>query len=215
MLAVELEGDHPARSREHRADGRDGHPDPRRDQVQEGRPVGRLLHDLGDGTARHDGGEVARCRESAGPRWEEHEGVPRDLFSTDARPPGETVRGRHRGDEALRVERGQLDAVDGVGVPDDREVEVAAQEPCEEVRRPALGEVDLDERVLVAELLYPTHGPERQRRADEADVEPSLLSPGDPHHLVEAQFKAFARAFRDAVAIDARETGVPSTKGSL
>jgi imidazoleglycerol-phosphate dehydratase len=37
----------------------------------------------------------------------------------------------------------------------------------------------------------------------------------DPHHLVEAQFKAFARAFRDAVAIDPRETGVPSTKGSL
>jgi imidazoleglycerol-phosphate dehydratase len=36
-----------------------------------------------------------------------------------------------------------------------------------------------------------------------------------PHHLVEAQFKAFARAFRDAVAIDPRETGVPSTKGML
>ena len=37
----------------------------------------------------------------------------------------------------------------------------------------------------------------------------------DPHHLVEAQFKAFARAFRDAIAIDPRETGVPSTKGTL
>jgi imidazoleglycerol-phosphate dehydratase len=42
-----------------------------------------------------------------------------------------------------------------------------------------------------------------------------VLSGRDPHHLVEAQFKAFARAFRDAVAIDARETGVPSTKGTL
>jgi imidazoleglycerol-phosphate dehydratase len=42
-----------------------------------------------------------------------------------------------------------------------------------------------------------------------------VLSGRDPHHLVEAQFKAFARAFRDAVAIDLRETGVPSTKGSL
>jgi imidazoleglycerol-phosphate dehydratase len=37
----------------------------------------------------------------------------------------------------------------------------------------------------------------------------------DPHHLVEAQFKAFARAFRDAVALDPRERGVPSTKGTL
>jgi imidazoleglycerol-phosphate dehydratase len=42
-----------------------------------------------------------------------------------------------------------------------------------------------------------------------------VLSGRDPHHLVEAQFKAFARAFRDAVAIDPRETGVPSTKGKL
>jgi imidazoleglycerol-phosphate dehydratase len=42
-----------------------------------------------------------------------------------------------------------------------------------------------------------------------------VLAGRDPHHLVEAQFKAFARALRDAVAIDPRETGVPSTKGSL
>ena len=42
-----------------------------------------------------------------------------------------------------------------------------------------------------------------------------VLSGRDPHHVVEAQFKAFARAFRDAVALDPRETGVPSTKGSL
>lgn len=42
-----------------------------------------------------------------------------------------------------------------------------------------------------------------------------VLSSRDPHHLVEAQFKAFARAFRDAVAHDPRETGVPSTKGTL
>ena len=42
-----------------------------------------------------------------------------------------------------------------------------------------------------------------------------VLSGRDPHHIVEAQFKAFARALRDAVAFDPRETGVPSTKGTL
>jgi imidazoleglycerol-phosphate dehydratase len=42
-----------------------------------------------------------------------------------------------------------------------------------------------------------------------------VLSSRDPHHLVEAQFKAVARALRDAIAFDPRETGVPSTKGSL
>ena len=42
-----------------------------------------------------------------------------------------------------------------------------------------------------------------------------VLAGREPHHIVETQFKAFARAFRDAVAIDPRETGVPSTKGAL
>jgi imidazoleglycerol-phosphate dehydratase len=42
-----------------------------------------------------------------------------------------------------------------------------------------------------------------------------VLSGRDPHHLVEAQFKSVARALRDAVAFDPRESGVPSTKGSL
>ncbi|GAB3041452.1 imidazoleglycerol-phosphate dehydratase HisB [Sediminivirga luteola] len=37
----------------------------------------------------------------------------------------------------------------------------------------------------------------------------------DPHHIVEAQYKAFARALRDAVEPDPRVTDVPSTKGAL
>jgi imidazoleglycerol-phosphate dehydratase len=35
------------------------------------------------------------------------------------------------------------------------------------------------------------------------------------HHIVEAQYKALARALRAACAIDPRVTGVPSTKGTL
>jgi imidazoleglycerol-phosphate dehydratase len=35
------------------------------------------------------------------------------------------------------------------------------------------------------------------------------------HHMIEAAFKAFARALRQAVAVDPGETGVPSTKGTL
>jgi imidazoleglycerol-phosphate dehydratase len=42
-----------------------------------------------------------------------------------------------------------------------------------------------------------------------------VLAGRDPHHLVEAQFKALGRALRDAVALDPREGGVPSTKGVL
>jgi imidazoleglycerol-phosphate dehydratase len=42
-----------------------------------------------------------------------------------------------------------------------------------------------------------------------------VLSGRDPHHVVEAQFKAVARALRAAVAPDPRVTGVPSTKGAL
>ena len=38
---------------------------------------------------------------------------------------------------------------------------------------------------------------------------------GNDHHAVEAAFKAFARALREAIAVDPTETGVPSTKGLL
>jgi imidazoleglycerol-phosphate dehydratase len=38
---------------------------------------------------------------------------------------------------------------------------------------------------------------------------------GNAHHMIEAAFKAFARALRGAVAIDPTEPGVPSTKGVL
>jgi imidazoleglycerol-phosphate dehydratase len=37
----------------------------------------------------------------------------------------------------------------------------------------------------------------------------------NPHHIVEAQFKAVARALRAAAAFDPRSPGVPSTKGVL
>jgi imidazoleglycerol-phosphate dehydratase len=42
-----------------------------------------------------------------------------------------------------------------------------------------------------------------------------VLSGRDPHHIVEAQFKAVARALRAAVEADPRVVGVPSTKGAL
>ncbi|MDR1426320.1 MAG: imidazoleglycerol-phosphate dehydratase HisB [Bifidobacteriaceae bacterium] len=42
-----------------------------------------------------------------------------------------------------------------------------------------------------------------------------LLAGRDPHHIVEAQFKALARALRAAIALDPRVEGVPSTKGAL
>ncbi|XBH22577.1 imidazoleglycerol-phosphate dehydratase HisB [Jonesiaceae bacterium BS-20] len=42
-----------------------------------------------------------------------------------------------------------------------------------------------------------------------------VLAGRDPHHIVEAQFKAFARALRAAVTPDPRVEGIPSTKGAL
>lgn len=43
----------------------------------------------------------------------------------------------------------------------------------------------------------------------------TLLHGRDPHHIVEAQFKALARALRAAVEPDPRVSGIPSTKGAL
>lgn len=43
----------------------------------------------------------------------------------------------------------------------------------------------------------------------------TLLAGRDPHHIVEAQFKALARALRAAVEPDPRVDSIPSTKGAL
>jgi imidazoleglycerol-phosphate dehydratase len=42
-----------------------------------------------------------------------------------------------------------------------------------------------------------------------------VLAGRNAHHVVEAQFKGVARALRDAVSLDDRVTGIPSTKGQL
>ena len=46
-------------------------------------------------------------------------------------------------------------------------------------------------------------------------VHVTVLDGRDPHHIAEAEFKAFARAMRKAVELDPRVDGVPSTKGAL
>lgn len=43
----------------------------------------------------------------------------------------------------------------------------------------------------------------------------TVLGGRDPHHIAEAEFKAFARAFRRAKALDPLVSGIPSTKGAL
>jgi imidazoleglycerol-phosphate dehydratase len=43
----------------------------------------------------------------------------------------------------------------------------------------------------------------------------TVISGRDPHHIVECQFKALARALRDAIAFDPRRDDIPSTKGTL
>jgi len=42
-----------------------------------------------------------------------------------------------------------------------------------------------------------------------------VLAGRDPHHIAEAEYKAFARAFRQAKSFDPLVEGIPSTKGAL
>jgi imidazoleglycerol-phosphate dehydratase len=43
----------------------------------------------------------------------------------------------------------------------------------------------------------------------------NLLYGRNSHHMVEAVFKGFGRALRQAISLDSRSTSVPSTKGIL
>jgi len=46
-------------------------------------------------------------------------------------------------------------------------------------------------------------------------VHVDILRGKNPHHIVEAMFKAFGRALKEAVAVDEKKSTLPSTKGSL
>ena len=52
-------------------------------------------------------------------------------------------------------------------------------------------------------------------RGANANLHMHLLEGQVLHHIIEICFKAFARALRDAVELDPRSSGVPSTKGTL
>jgi len=69
-----------------------------------------------------------------------------------------------------------------------------------------IGEFDAE----LAEVFF-----EAFARSAQANLHIRLLDGQNLHHIVEISFKALARALREAVALDPREAGVPSTKGSL
>lgn len=78
----------------------------------------------------------------------------------------------------------------------------------EGVRLPAEAVADFDSDLL-AEFLRAV------ANTAKLTVHVAIERGANTHHMVEAAFKAFARALREAVSIDPDETGVPSTKGLL
>ena len=75
-------------------------------------------------------------------------------------------------------------------------------------------------------LIPPGEAAARRETGEPASIRFAMPRPGstifldlvrgdNPHHIVEAAFKAFARALDAAIAPDPRVTGVPSTKGAL
>jgi imidazoleglycerol-phosphate dehydratase len=69
-----------------------------------------------------------------------------------------------------------------------------------------LGDFDTE----LAEVFF-----EAVARSAQANVHVRLLEGTNLHHIIEVSFKALARSLREAVEIDPRAAGVPSTKGSL
>ncbi|HEV8247658.1 MAG TPA: imidazoleglycerol-phosphate dehydratase HisB [Polyangiaceae bacterium] len=69
-----------------------------------------------------------------------------------------------------------------------------------------LGEWDVE----LAEVFF-----EAFARTAQANLHVVLHSGSNLHHIVEISFKAFARALREAVELDPRAGGIPSTKGML
>jgi imidazoleglycerol-phosphate dehydratase len=76
-------------------------------------------------------------------------------------------------------------------------------------------EPDLVELIGTYDTTLTRHIWESLASAAQVGLHVHVLHGRNAHHIVEAQFKAVARALRDAVALDGRVAGVPSTKGVL
>ncbi|MDQ1712843.1 MAG: imidazoleglycerol-phosphate dehydratase [Frankiaceae bacterium] len=76
-------------------------------------------------------------------------------------------------------------------------------------------EPDLVELIGTYDTTLTRHVFESFANAAQVCLHVRVLAGRNAHHIVEAQFKAVARALRDAVVVDGRVSGVPSTKGVL
>jgi imidazoleglycerol-phosphate dehydratase len=76
-------------------------------------------------------------------------------------------------------------------------------------------EPDLVELIGTYDTTLTRHVFESFANAAQICLHVRVLAGRNAHHIVEAQFKAVARALRDAVVVDGRVAGVPSTKGVL
>jgi imidazoleglycerol-phosphate dehydratase len=74
------------------------------------------------------------------------------------------------------------------------------------VPKAKVGEFDVE----LAEVFF-----EAMVRALGFNLHMRLLEGTNLHHIIEASFKAFGRALRQAVELDSRSTAIPSTKGTL
>jgi hypothetical protein len=100
------------------------------------------------------------------------------------------MRGRHDRRERLGEELREVDAVGGIRVPHDRDVELAPDQRLHQVDREALAHPHLDVRVMRAEAPDALHGSgqlrrDRDGRVHHAEVEPPRVPAGDARHLVE------------------------------
>ena len=113
--------------------------------------------------------------------------------------------GRPRGDRALRLGAG----ADGRGAARAAPIDVSGRPyTLFEARLPP-GATGGFEHELAEEFFRAL------ANAAKLTLHLQVQAGSNAHHMIEAAFKAFARALRAAVALDPGESGVPSTKGTL
>jgi imidazoleglycerol-phosphate dehydratase len=119
--------------------------------------------------------------------------------------------------EGIRKALGEAKGIQRYGVAvipmDETLVSVAmdfSMRPClvfhMKLRRSRIGTFDLE---LVEEFL------KALSNHSKITLHVNLLYGKNSHHMVEAVFKGIGRALREAVSVDERSSGVPSTKGIL
>ena len=168
----------------------------RGDQACESGPLRRILDDVGPEAASFAAGDGAIEGEGAHAAGEEDEGLVLEIANPDVLFAGERVRFRQDGDERLFEQGVQFEALGGIAVAEEGEIERSVEEGSNLNGRAHFPQAEFDLGEAAAVMIDDDWKPGEHDGADETDCQRSFFTAAEPADLDEIVLHFFESASR-------------------